>query len=202
LSTTYSGITASAGAARGGKGPEVDRPGIAAALEALRRRRADTLVVAELDRLSRSMLEFAALMDRAAREHWALVALDLGVDTTTPAGEMMANVLATFAQCERRPIAQRTSDALAAKRASGTVLGRPRTMPASVLARIQTERAAGRTLSAIADGLSSDAIPTVQGGRRWYASTVRKALAGLVSRSSRETGGNPARTSRDASRAG
>ena len=41
------------------------------------------------------------------------MALDLGVDTSTPAGEMMANVLATFAQFERRLIGQRTRDALA-----------------------------------------------------------------------------------------
>ena len=162
----------------GFSGKDMNRPGIVAALDALKRHRADTLVVSKLDRLSRSMLDFAALMDRAAKEHWALVALDLGVDTTTPAGEMMANVLATFAQFERRLIGQRTRDALAAKRASGTRLGRPRTMPAPVLARICAERAAGRTLGAIADGLSSDAIPTVHGGSRWYASTVRKALMG------------------------
>lgn len=166
----------------GFSGKNLDRPGIVAALDALKRRKADTLVVAKLDRLSRSMLDFAALMDRASRAHWALVALDLGVDTTTPSGEMMANVLATFAQFERRLIGQRTRDALAAKRASGTILGRRRTMPEEVVARIEAERAAGRTLSGIADGLSSDGIPTAQGGRRWYASTVRKVLAGIEAR--------------------
>ncbi len=36
-------------------------------------------------------------MERSRRQGWALVALDLGVDTSTPAGEMMANVLASFA---------------------------------------------------------------------------------------------------------
>jgi DNA invertase Pin-like site-specific DNA recombinase len=164
----------------GFSGKDLNRPGIAAALDAMRRHRADTLVVAKLDRLSRSMLDFAALMDRASREHWALVALDLGVDTTTPAGEMMANVLATFAQFERRLIGQRTRDALAIKRASGTVLGRRRTMPDAVLARIRIERAEGRTLRAIADDLTADAIPTAQGGMRWYASTVLKALAGTT----------------------
>ena len=60
------------------------------------------VIVAKLDRLSRSLLDFAGLMERARRQGWALVALDLGVDTSTPAGEMMANVLATFAQFERR----------------------------------------------------------------------------------------------------
>jgi DNA invertase Pin-like site-specific DNA recombinase len=51
------------------------------------------------------------------------VALDLGVDTTTRAGEMIANVMVTFAQFERRLIGQRTRDALAVKRAEGVRLG-------------------------------------------------------------------------------
>jgi DNA invertase Pin-like site-specific DNA recombinase len=65
-------------------------------------------VVAKLDRLSRSMLDFTAVMAQAQKQGWALVALDCAVDTTTPAGEAMANVLATFAQFERRLIGQRT----------------------------------------------------------------------------------------------
>jgi DNA invertase Pin-like site-specific DNA recombinase len=160
----------------GYSGEDLRRPGIAIALEALRSHRADTLVVAKLDRLSRSMLDFAALMDRAARERWALVALDLGVDTTTPAGEAMANVMATFAQFERRLIAQRTKEALAQKRKAGVRLGRPPTLPREVTARIAAERAAGRTLAAIADGLNRDGVPTAQGGRLWYPSTIRAIL--------------------------
>jgi DNA invertase Pin-like site-specific DNA recombinase len=84
---------------------------------------ADALVVAKLDRLSRSVGDFAGLMDLARRQGWALIALDLGVDTTTPAGEMMANVMASFAQFERRVIAQRTKDALAQAKARGVRLG-------------------------------------------------------------------------------
>ena len=61
------------------------------------------LIVSKLDRLSRSMLDFASLMQKATREHWGLVALDLGVDTSTPAGEAMAHVLATFAQLRAPP---------------------------------------------------------------------------------------------------
>lgn len=155
---------------------DLRRPGIQAALEALKRHKADTLVVAKLDRLSRSMLDFAGLMDRATREGWALVALDLGVDTSTPSGEMMANVLATFGQFERRLISQRTKDALAQKRAEGVKLGRHVAMPESVRARIAAERRAGRTLAAIADGLNGDEIPTTNGGSRWYPSTVQSAL--------------------------
>src|ERR1019366_6905619 len=104
---------------------------------------------------------------------WALVALDCAVDTTTPAGEAMANVLATFAQFERRLISQRTRDALAIKRAQGVQLGRRREGPQAIARRIATERRAGNTLTAIAEGLNADGIPTAHGGSRWWPSTVR-----------------------------
>lgn len=142
----------------------------------MKAKRADALVVAKLDRLSRSMLDFAGLMQRSTKETWSLVALDLGVDTSTPAGEAMANVLATFAQFERRLIGQRTKEALAAKRRASVRLGRPRTISADVVDRITTSRRAGATLAAIADSLTSDGVPTAQGGKRWYVSTIRTIL--------------------------
>ena len=160
----------------GYSGKDLNRPGIAAALDALRHHRADALVVSKLDRLSRSMLDFAGLMDRASREKWALVALDVGVDTTTPQGEMVAAVMAVFAQFERRLIGERTKSALAVKKAAGVRLGRPRVIPDQIVARIVAERTAGRTLRAIVDGLNDDAVPTAMGGRRWYVSTVQSVL--------------------------
>jgi DNA invertase Pin-like site-specific DNA recombinase len=160
----------------GYSGKSLKRPGIAAALDALKRGRADVLVVSRLDRLSRSMLDFAGLMDRATKERWGLVALDLGVDTSTPSGEAMASVMATFAQFERRVISQRTREALAAKRRAGVRLGRPPAITEEVVGRIRAERAAGATLQAIADGLTRDGVGTAHGGRRWYASTIRQAL--------------------------
>lgn len=156
---------------------DLRRPAIQEALESLRARQADALVVAKLDRLSRSMLDFTAVMSKAQKQGWAVVALDCAVDTTTPAGEAMANVLATFAQFERRLIGQRTKDALAAKRAAGVRLGRPRELPASVVQRIARERADGGSLRAIAERLNGDEIPTAHGGTRWHASTVRAVLA-------------------------
>ena len=98
---------------------DLNRPGISTALSLLREGSAQALVVAKLDRLSRSLMDFAGLMDRSHREGWALVALDLGVDTSTPQGEMMANVLATFAHFERRLIGERTRAALAVKKSQG-----------------------------------------------------------------------------------
>src|SRR5437660_9397542 len=111
------------------------------------------------------MIDFTTLMATAQKQGWALVALDCAVDTTTPAGEAMANVLATFAQFERRLISQRTRDALAIKRSEGVPLGRPVSLPAIVARRIRREREKGRSFAAIAEGLNRDRVPTAQGGK-------------------------------------
>ena len=95
------------------------RLGLSEALSALRRGEADALVVARLDRLSRSLVDSARLLEQARREKWALVALDLGIDTTTSAGELVASVMASVAAWEGRVIGERTRDALAARRAAG-----------------------------------------------------------------------------------
>jgi len=153
------------------------RPALDDALEAVRGGEAGALVVAKLDRLSRSLLDFAGLMEDARTGGWALVALDLGVDTTTPSGEMIANVMATFAQFERRLIGQRTRDALAVKKGQGVRLGRPLIVDDAVIKRIREERRAGRSLRAVAERLNAEGVPTAHGGKAWYASTVKAALA-------------------------
>jgi DNA invertase Pin-like site-specific DNA recombinase len=109
---------------------------------------------------------------------WAPVVLDLGVDTTTPAGELVASVMVSVAQWERRAIGQRTKEALAAKKAQGATLGRPRQLPDAVRKRIVRMRQGGMTLRAIAEALNSKDVPTAQGGTRWYASTVKKVADG------------------------
>ncbi len=157
----------------------LERPAIAQALEMLAKGEADALVVAKLDRLSRSLLDFAGLMELSRSEGWSLVALDLGVDTSTPAGEMMASVMASFAQYERRLIGQRTRDALAALKARGVRLGRPVALSGNVRQRIGIERTKGSTLAVIADGLNADSVPTSQGGAKWYPSTVAAVLRSL-----------------------
>ncbi len=150
-----------------------NRPGLDSALSALRSGRAEALVVAKLDRLSRSLLDFAALMETARKEGWALVALDLGVDTTTPSGEMVASVMATFAQFERRLIGQRTKDALAIKKAQGVRLGRPRAVPDEVAERIEALRQNGHTWRSVAEVLTDDGIETGHGASVWSAASAR-----------------------------
>lgn len=155
------------------------REGLADALHAVEVDRiAAALMVPKLDRLSRSVQDLAGLLDRAQRQRWALIAADLGVDTSTPAGEAMANVMASFAQLERRLIGQRTREGLAARRAEGVRLGRPSTLPAAVVARIVTAHDGGAGWSTIARDLNDDRVPTAQGGTTWYPATVRKVYLG------------------------
>jgi DNA invertase Pin-like site-specific DNA recombinase len=150
------------------------RPGLSAALAAVDEGRAGTLMVAKLDRLSRSLVDFAGLMADAQRRAWNLVAMDLGIDLSTPSGEFMASVMASAAQWERRIIGQRTKDALAVRRAQGVRLGRPKTLPQPIVDRVIVEREAGHGWTAIARSLEADGVPTAQGGRQWYPATVRQ----------------------------
>ena len=151
------------------------RPGLEQVLKLVSSHEADGLVVAKLDRLSRSLLDFSQLMERSRREGWSIVALDLGVDTSTPQGELMAAVLATFAQFERRLIGQRTKSALDVKRAQGVTLGRRRTITDEVYRRMLELRSKDLSYRAIADVFNTEAIPTGQGGR-WHPATIQQAI--------------------------
>jgi len=64
----------------------LNRPALVEALALLKRGNAEALVVAKLDRLSRSVSDFAAVLATASKQRWAVVALDLGVDTSHPSG--------------------------------------------------------------------------------------------------------------------
>jgi len=155
------------------------RDALAAAIALCEAGGADALVVAKLDRLSRSIIDFATLMERAQQGGWAIVVLDCDFDMTTPAGELMANMLACFAQFERKIISQRTRDGMAAKKATGTYKappGRRSKMPGKIVARIVRAADAGDSLGEIARRLNADKVPTEQGGAAWYPSTVRAVL--------------------------
>lgn len=115
-------------------------------------------------------------MQAAAKHRWALIALDLQVDTSTANGEAMAYVVAVFANLERRLIGERTKAGLAEARRRGARLGRPRLLPDDVVRRILVEREGGAALQAIADRLTAEGVAGAQGGRRWYPSTVAAVL--------------------------
>jgi len=168
----------------GHSGKNLRRPAIERALGLLGKARKvrgfDGLVVAKLDRLTRSLRDFANLMDRAHRERWALVALDLNVDTTTPAGQLLANVMAVVNEFERKVIGQRTRDALAVLKGRGVKLGNPRLRAGRTSERVRRRilalRARGLSYPGVAAWLNRRHVKTAFGGSRWYPSTARAVV--------------------------
>jgi DNA invertase Pin-like site-specific DNA recombinase len=149
------------------------RDALGMALRDLAAGHADVLVVAKLDRLSRSVMDFAGIMETAKSEGWSIRVLDLDVDMTTSMGELVANIMISLAQWERRVIGERTKSALQAVKARGTHIGRKCNVDEETLRLIRILRESGKSYAAIAQALETEEIPTAQGGR-WQAATIRK----------------------------
>jgi len=157
----------------GGSGKHVN-PGLRSCLEKLAAGRADVLIAAKMDRLARSVANAADILDAARTQGWDLVVCDLGVDLSTPQGRAMANMLATFAELERDLIAQRTREGLAAAKAAGKRIGRPRLAPASLVDRICLAREDGQSFGCIARALTNEGVLSPAGKPTWQPSTVRR----------------------------
>lgn len=149
-------------------------PQLHEALQRLASGQAEGLVVAKLDRLSRSIINAANIIGAANDQGWSLVVLDLGVDLTTAAGRMVAMNLVNFAQYERELISERTKAALAAKKARNEPIGRPRLAKPGVVRRILLDRNAGLSYDRIARALTTEGILSPAGRPAWQASTVRR----------------------------
>jgi DNA invertase Pin-like site-specific DNA recombinase len=163
----------------GKSGKDLHRKGLTEALDFIHAGQAGGLIVAKLDRLSRSLLDFAHLMAQADKEGWNIVALDLGVDLSTPAGKMMAQILAVFAEFERNVIGQRTRDGLAEKRAEGVILGRPhmaKNLTPELLTAIIGAYHLEGGFSQAARFLNAAGTPTPTGGAIWYPATVERVV--------------------------
>ncbi len=103
----------------------LDRPGLREALAKLDDRQADGLLVAKLDRLTRSVRDLGALIDDyfGEKRGLRLLAVDDQIDTKTAGGRLVLNVLASVSQWEREVIGERTRAALAVKKARGERAG-------------------------------------------------------------------------------
>lgn len=99
-----------------------DRPELQRLMDHLRP--GDIVVVWKLDRLSRSLKDLLHIMERIAQISAGFRSLTEAIDTTTPAGRMMLQMVGAFAEFERSMIRERTSAGLAAARAEGRVGGR------------------------------------------------------------------------------
>ena len=158
-------------------GRSLERPGLSYALQRIAEGKARGLVIPDLRRLSRSIIDLGALMEWFRDAQAALVALDLGVDTSTPAGYELAATLIALSDWERERISRRTRNGLAEDRASGRSVGRPAVSDRPELVeRITAMRAANMTLQAIADQLNAEGVPTLRGGAMWRPSSVQAAL--------------------------
>lgn len=159
------------------------RPQLQAALTRLhvvpKRRDVDGVVVAKLDRLSRSVHDFSGILKLAAARKWAVVAIDLGVDTSSPTGKLVANVMMSVAEWEREVIGERTSVAMQAAKRQGRHMGRVSVLPQSTGARLLTLRLT-RTLAGTADQLNAEGLSTATGAS-WSANTVAKVQKRLAS---------------------
>jgi DNA invertase Pin-like site-specific DNA recombinase len=165
-------------------GATLSRPGLERALERCRSGETRGIVSAKLDRLSRSLVDFAGLLEHARREDFGLVVLDQNFDLATASGRAMAGMLAVFAQWERDTISERTCQALAAARARGARLGRPPLLSDDVLEQVRGMRRRGLSLRVIAERLNAAGVAAPAGGC-WNHSAVRR----VVLRAERQVGG-------------
>jgi DNA invertase Pin-like site-specific DNA recombinase len=107
-------------------GANVSRSGLEAVLAALQP--ADTLVVARLDRLGRSMPHLVATVHELAERGIGFKSLAESIDTTSAAGRLVLHIFASLADFERELIRERTREALAAKKRRGEHVGRRRAL--------------------------------------------------------------------------
>jgi site-specific DNA recombinase len=170
----------------------LQRPGMASLLEHVRAGHVERIVVAKLDRLTRSVRDLAELIDLCAKHDVALVSIGETLDTSSAAGRLVVNMLGVVAQWEREAIGERTATSLAHKRRqrrvySPTPFGYVRDgtsivphAPEQLALReaIRMDRA-GASFREIAAMLTNRGVQPKR-GKAWYASSVRAMLRSRI----------------------
>ena len=175
----------------GASAKSLDRPALADALARLDAGEADALLVAKLDRLTRSVRDLADLTDACQRGGWALLSVADQLDTDSAAGRLVLNILVSVGQWEREAIGERTAAAMQVKAARGEYTGgatpygwrlsddgvnltpEPSEQAAAALAR--TLHGEGLSLRAVGAALAARGVFPRAG--RWYATTVKAVIA-------------------------
>ena len=175
----------------------LDRDGLQKALTMIRKGQAEGLLIAKLDRLSRSVVDWNTLIDgffgeRAGKQ---LFSVADSIDTRSAAGRMVLNILMVVSQWERETIGERTKDALQHKIRNGERCGKVRfgytladdgtTLiedPAEqeALATIRRLKAAGQSLRDIAAEMTRRGILTKEGNTQWKHTTIARILQRTV----------------------
>ena len=143
----------------------------------------------KLDRLTRSVRDLAELLDLFAKKDVALISVSERLDTGTPVGRLMLNIMASVSQWEREAISERTSVGLAYKRRNSLCAYALRLPPRGRQLRPRSRgpghpgqramRENGMTLAAIAGELTALGVSPARGAR-WYPSSVRAVLTSRV----------------------
>lgn len=156
------------------------RPALTDALKRLDAGEAKALFVTRIDRLARSTQDFLSVVDRANKNGWRLVMLDLNLDTSSYQGRFVVTIMSALAEMERGIIAERQKDVHKDRRARGVVwgvdMGPKNKTPEEIKQRIISERSSGASYQKIADSLNRDSVPT-QNNKKWYATTVKNILS-------------------------
>ena len=177
----------------GESGKSLKRPGLQRALGLLKSGNADGLLIVKLDRLTRSVADWQALIDAYFGERGGkqILSVNDSIDTRTASGRLVLNVLITVAQWEREAIGERTRDALRHKINIRQRVGKVRygfDLAADGVALVENPveqriitmmcdlRAAGRTLREIAAELTARNIPTKEGNAQWQHQSVAYIL--------------------------
>jgi len=167
----------------------LERPGMARLLELVDSGAVQVVIIAKLDRLTRSVRDLGDLMERFHKKGVSLVSVAESLDTGSAAGRLVLNIMTAVSQWEREAIGERTATALQHKKAhrrvySATPYGFERSgdalvpLPAeqAVIARIRLYKANEWSLRKIAEALNAEGVPTKQGSR-WFAQTVKDVLS-------------------------
>lgn len=171
----------------------LDRPGLQRALSMLESGEAAALLVVKLDRLTRSVVDLGALVERYFSSHTgpALLSVSEQIDTRSAAGRLVLNVLAAVSQWEREAIGERTSAALQHKAANGEYTGGharkgytagadgklvENASEQAAIAMAKELRAAGASFRAISADLAAEGH-TNRSGRKYSPSSIRNMVA-------------------------
>jgi DNA invertase Pin-like site-specific DNA recombinase len=135
----------------GAKGRD-KRPGLDKLLQAVARKEFDMVAAWSVDRLGRSLIDLVGILQEFHAKHVDLYLHQQGIDTTTPAGKAMFQMMGVFAEFERSMIHERVMVGLARARAEGTQLGRPAKVAgnAAMVKALRAARRAGKSIRTIA----------------------------------------------------
>jgi DNA invertase Pin-like site-specific DNA recombinase len=135
----------------GAKGRD-KRPGLDKLMQAVARKEFDLVAAWSVDRLGRSLLDLVGVLQEMHSKHVDLYLHQQGIDTTTPSGKAMFQMMGVFAEFERSMIHERVMAGLARARAEGIQLGRPAEVSrdAAKVQAMKAARASGKSIRRIA----------------------------------------------------